>query len=482
MLNTRRILRRNHSADIMTVVTRFAPSPTGFLHIGGARTALFNWLYARHTGGQFLLRVEDTDRKRSTDEAKAAIIDGLEWLGIDWDGDIVYQSERATRHAEVAREMLAAGNAYHCYCTPEELTAMRETARADGRQPRYDGTWRDRDPADAPAGVDPVIRLKAPRDGETIVADAVQGDVRTENTQLDDMILLRADGTPTYMLGVVVDDHDMGITHIIRGDDHLTNAARQTQIYRAMGWQAPVFAHIPLIHGPDGAKLSKRHGALGIEAYRDMGYLPEAICNYLLRLGWSHGDEEIISSAQAVEWFDVKDVNKGAARFDFAKLGNLNAHYIKAADAGRLIGLIAPLLEARIGAPLGSDAASRLRAGLDGLRGRAKTLTELVENALFYVEARPLALDDKAAALLDGEAKSLLAALKAELDGQTIWDEASLETAVKSFAETKAVKLGMIAQPLRAALTGRTMSPGIFEVMAALGRDEALGRLQDAAG
>lgn len=464
----------------MTVVTRFAPSPTGFLHIGGARTALFNWLYARHTGGTFLLRIEDTDRKRSTEEAKAAIIDGLEWLGIDWDGDIVYQSERADRHAEVAREMLARGKAYHCYCTPEELDAMREAAKAEGRHFRYDGTWRDRDPAEAPAGVDPVVRLKAPREGETTVADAVQGDVRTENTQLDDMILLRGDGTPTYMLSVVVDDHDMGITHIIRGDDHLTNAARQTQIYRAMGWDVPVFAHIPLIHGPDGAKLSKRHGALGVDAYRDMGYLPEAIRNYLLRLGWSHGDEEIISTEQAIEWFDIKDVNKGAARIDFAKLDSLNAHYIKTGDRDALAAMTIAGLETTLGRPLTDAARDRVTEGLDGLRERSKTIVELSENAMIYAKERPLVFDDKAAALLDEPARGILHGLTVMLGDVAEWTEDALETAVKAHAEDHGIKLGKIAQPLRAALTGQTTSPGIFEVLAVFGRDETLARLRDA--
>ncbi len=465
----------------MTVVTRFAPTPTRFLHIGGARTALFNWLYARHTGGQFLLRIEDTDRKRSTEEAKAAIIDGLEWLGIDWDGDIVYQSERADRHAEVAHAMLEAGNAYHCWCTPEVLQTMRETAKADGRQPRYDGTWRDRDPSEAPDGVDPVVRLRAPREGETVIDDAVQGKVVTANTQLDDMILLRADGTPTYMLSVVVDDHDMGITHIIRGDDHLTNAARQAQIYRAMGWDVPTFAHIPLIHGADGAKLSKRHGALGVDAYRDMGYLPEAIRNYLLRLGWSHGDDEIISTEQAIEWFDLGDVNKGAARFDFAKLDNLNAQYIKTAEAGRLLGLIAPLIEADTGVTPSAAARKRLAAGLDGLRSRSKTILELAENAKIYSSDRPLEFEEKAAVLLDPDARGRLAALRTALEDHDDWTEEALETAVKGHAETQDLKLGLIAQPLRAVLTGRTASPGIFEVMAVLGKDETLGRLADAA-
>src|SRR5690349_956381 len=344
----------------MSVVVRFAPSPTGFLHIGGARTALFNWLFARHNGGTYKLRIEDTDRARSTPEAVAAILDGLSWLGLDWDGEVVYQSQRLDRHAEIARQLLAEGKAYRCYCTPEELEAMREKARAEGRPVRYDGTWRDRDPSEAPPGVKPAIRLKAPQEGETVIRDHVQGEVRVANAQLDDLIILRADGTPTYNLSVVVDDHDMGITHVIRGDDHLTNAFRQTQIYRALDWAVPEFAHVPLIHGPDGAKLSKRHGALGVDAYRDMGYLPEALRNYLLRLGWSHGDDEIIATRQAIEWFDLAAVGRAPARFDFAKLDNLNGHYIREAADERLVALVVPRLEQRLGLALGEAQRARL--------------------------------------------------------------------------------------------------------------------------
>jgi glutamyl-tRNA synthetase len=464
----------------MTVVTRFAPSPTGFLHIGGARTALFNWLYARHHGGAYRLRIEDTDRKRSTQEAVDAILDGLSWLGLDHDGEVVYQSTRAEAHAAAAYRLLEAGRAYRCYCTPEELTAMREAARAEGRTLLYDGRWRDRDPAEAPSGVDPVIRFRAPRDGQTAIEDRVQGTVTVANDQLDDMVLLRADGTPTYMLSVVVDDHDMGVTHAIRGDDHLTNAFRQTQLFLALGWEPPAYAHIPLLHGADGAKLSKRHGALGVDAYRDMGFLPEALLNYLLRLGWSHGDDEIISMAQAVEWFDLDAVGRGAARFDMDKLNALNAHYIREADNDRLATLMLPGLEAALGATLDEIATARLQAALDSLKPRARTIKELVENAMFYVSPRPIAMTGKAAGLLTPEAGALLARLRARLQATEPWDEAALEEAVRSLAEAEGVKLGQIAQPLRAALSGSTASPGIFEVAAILGREETLGRIDDA--
>ena len=463
----------------MTVVTRFAPSPTGFLHIGGARTALFNWLYARHHGGKYLLRVEDTDRKRSTQEAIDAILEGLEWLGLFPDEEPVFQSAQQQRHSKVVEALLESGKAYRCYCPPEELTEMREKARAEGRTVLYDGRWRDRDPSEAPDNIPPVIRLKAPRDGETIIQDAVQAEVRVANSQLDDMVLLRADGTPTYMLSVVVDDHDMGVTHVIRGDDHLTNAFRQTQIYRAMGWDAPIFGHIPLIHGADGAKLSKRHGALGVEAYRDMGYLPEALLNYLMRLGWSHGDEEIIPLEKAVEWFELEDVNRGASRFDFDKLGALNAHYIRECDDQRLLGLIQPGLEKGIDRPLSDDEKSRLFAGLPGLKPRSKTILDLVDNALFYVKSRPLKMDPKAAKILAPEARALMATLHEKLEKLSTWDEPSIEQALRDMVEENDLKLGQLAQPLRAALCGSTVSPGIFEVAAALGQNETLGRLDD---
>jgi len=464
----------------MSVIVRFAPSPTGFLHIGGARTALFNWLFARHHGGKSLLRIEDTDRERSTQLAVAAIIDGLDWLGLSWDDEIVYQSERAARHAEVARQLLAAGRAYYCYCTPAELEAMRERARAEKRSVRYDGTWRDRDPAEAPPGVPPVIRVKAAREGATTIHDLVQGEVTVSNTELDDLIILRADGTPTYNFSVVVDDHDMGITHVIRGDDHLNNAFRQKQIYDALGWPLPEFAHVPLIHGPDGAKLSKRHGAVGIEAYRELGYLPEALCNYLLRLGWSHGDDEIISTEEAIAWFDLDAVGRAPARFDFAKLGNLNGHYIRLAGDERLVALVAEGLEKEFARPLSDAERSRLFRAMPELKLRPKTLAELAANARFLVAPRPIRPEDKAAKLLTPEARQMLGELRARLE-RTEWLPERLEAEVRSFATERATKLGSVAQPLRAALTGSVASPGIFIVMEILGREESLGRISDTA-
>ncbi|HEX9809704.1 MAG TPA: glutamate--tRNA ligase [Alphaproteobacteria bacterium] len=467
-------------AEPAPVVTRFAPSPTGFLHIGGVRTALFNWLYARHHGGRYLLRIEDTDRARSTGAAIAAILDGLRWMGLEWDDDVVYQSRRAARHADAARVLLAEGRAYLCYATPEELAEMRERAKAEGRSMRYDGRWRDRDASEAPPGVKPVVRLQAPREGETVVEDHIQGQVRVANAELDDMVLLRSDGSPTYMLSVVVDDHDMGVSHVIRGDDHLTNTFRQVQIYEALGWRPPAFAHMPLIHGADGAKLSKRHGALGIEAYRDMGFLPEAMFNYLLRLGWSHGDDEIISREDAIRWFGLEAVGRAPARFDMARLTNLNAHYLRAADNGRLLDLIAPRIEAITGAPLDAGSRGRLLKGLDGLKPRAATLAELAEKAAFYVAPRPLAPNEKAARLLDGEGRARLRNLAAVLTGLEPWSADALEAAIRAYAEAEGRKLGEVAQPLRAALTGRTESPGLFEVMEVLGRDECLARIGDA--
>ncbi len=462
----------------MSVVTRFAPSPTGFLHIGGARTALFNWLFARHHGGRFLLRIEDTDRERSTQAAVDAIFDGLSWLGLTWDEEPVMQFSRAGRHAEVARQLLASGNAYYCYCSPEELTRMREEQKASGQPMRYDGRWRDRDPKDAPAGVAPVIRLKAPREGETVINDHVQGVVTFANAQLDDMILLRADGTPTYMLSVVVDDHDMGITHVIRGDDHLTNAARQTALYRACGWTVPEFAHIPLIHGPDGAKMSKRHGALGAEAYRDMGFLPAAMRNYLLRLGWGHGDDEIISTEQAIEWFDIDAVGKAPSRFDMTKLLNLNAHYLRTSSDAELFGLIRPLVEKTLGGALPSGAADRILRGMEGLKPRAKDLNELAAGAMVYAQARPLPFDDKAKAQL-ADGRDILTAAKPVLAAVGDWTHDALEAAVRDLAERTGLKLGKVAQPLRAAITGSTVSPPLFEVMDILGREECLARLDE---
>jgi glutamyl-tRNA synthetase len=467
-------------ADGPGIVCRFAPSPTGFLHIGGARTALFNWLYARHHGGKFRLRIEDTDRARSTPEAVEAILDGLSWLGLEWDDEVVYQFARAPRHAEVARQLLAEGKAYYCYCTPQELEEMRAKAKAEGRPTNYDRRWRDRDPKDAPPGAAPVIRIKAPLTGQTVIHDQVQGDVVIDNQQLDDMILLRADGTPVYMLSVAVDDHDMGITHVIRGDDHLNNAARQMMLIQAMGWPVPAYAHIPLIHGPDGAKLSKRHGALGVDAYRDMGYLPEALRNYLLRLGWSHGDEEIIPTGKAIEWFDLDAVGRSAARFDFAKLANLNGHYIRETPNDRLVDLILPRLEAAIGSGIDAAGRQRLIAGMDGLKPRAKTLVELAEIAAFYVRPRPLPIGEAAAKQLDTAARGRLLALRQSLTAVEDWNAATLEAVVRSAAETAGAKLGAYAQPLRAALTGSVTSPPIFEVMQALGKAESLARLADA--
>jgi glutamyl-tRNA synthetase len=466
----------------MSVVTRFAPSPTGFLHIGGARTALFNWLFARHHGGKFLLRIEDTDRARSTQGAIDAILDGMSWLDLTWDGDVVYQFSRAARHAEVAHKLVAEGKAYHCYTSPEELTEMREKARAEGRPMRYDGRWRDRDPKDAPPGVKPVVRLKSPTEGETVIADQVQGDVTVANAQLDDMVLLRSDGTPTYMLSVVVDDHDMGITHVIRGDDHLTNAFRQKQLYDAAGFAVPNFAHIPLIHGPDGAKLSKRHGALGVDAYRDMGYLPEALCNYLLRLGWGHGDDEIIAREQAIEWFDLGGVGRSASRFDFAKLANLNAHYLKQTGNDRLVGLTAPLIAKKLGRDLTEADRAMLGRAMDGLKERAKTLVELADAAVFLFLPRPLLLNDKATKVLSPEARARLAKLAGIFSSLPTWDVPAIEGAVRDFATAEGLKLGDAAQPIRAAVSGSNVSPPIFEILAILGRDESLGRIADAAG
>jgi len=468
----------------MTIVTRFAPSPTGFLHIGGARTALYNWLFARHhaeygSGGRFLLRIEDTDRKRSTDEAVAAIYDGLKWLGLDWDGDAVSQFSNAQRHAEIARQLLAEGKAYKCYCSPEELQDMRDAARQDGRSMRYDGRWRDRDPGDAPEGIDPVIRMKAPLEGETVIEDLVQGEVTVANDQLDDMILLRSDGTTTYMLAVVVDDHDMDVSHVIRGDDHLTNAFRQTQIYRLLGWDTPSFAHIPLIHGADGAKLSKRHGALGVDAYRDMGFLPEALCNYLLRLGWGHGDDEIISRDQAIEWFGLENVGRGAARFDADKLTNLNGHYIRQADDARLVELVVPILMNSLAGSLAEDGKKRLIKGMAGLKERANTLVELAENAEIYARARPFELDEKASSHVEGDGREHLQKLRSQLAGLSGWSAEELQESMRSYADGAGIKLGKAAQPLRAALSGRTISPSLFEVMEILGRDETHARIDD---
>ncbi len=456
------------------VVTRFAPSPTGFLHIGGARTALFNWLFARHHGGKYLLRIEDTDAKRSTQPAIDAILDGLRWLGIEGDGDPYFQSQFEARHAEVAHELIARGAAYRCYLTQEELAGRREAAQAERRPFRIDSEWRDRAPGAEQEGMASVVRIKAAKEGETTIDDLVQGQVKVANAELDDFVLLRSDGTPTYMLAVVVDDHDMGVTHVIRGDDHLNNAFRQLAIIRAMKWAEPRYAHIPLIHGSDGAKLSKRHGALGVDAYRDeMGILPEALSNYLLRLGWGHGDDEIITLAKAVEWFDLDHVGKSPSRFDFRKLENLNGHYMREADDVRLAELVAP--------QLGLDAAgvALVKRAMPELKARAHDLNQLAEGAAFLFAARPLAIDDKAAALLIDEARNHLLATHRALAAVPSWDHDSTDAAVREVAERLGLKLGKLAQPLRAALTGKTTSPGIFDVLALLGKDESLKRIAD---
>jgi glutamyl-tRNA synthetase len=472
--------RLSASIENRPVVTRFAPSPTGFLHIGGARTALFNWLFARHHGGKFLLRIEDTDRARSTEPAIAAILDGMSWLELDWDGETVYQFARAARHAEVAYELLAKGHAYRCFATAEELEEMRAAQRAAKQPLRYDGRWRDRDPSEAPAGAPFVIRLRAPREGETTIEDRVQGSVTVRNAELDDMILLRSDGSPTYMLAVVVDDQDMGVTHVIRGDDHLNNAFRQLALIRAMGWPEPIYAHVPLIHGADGAKLSKRHGALGVDAYRDeMGFLPEAVCNYLLRLGWGHGDAEIISREQAIEWFDLAGVGRSPSRFDFKKLENLNGHYLREADDQRLTDLMTCGVAASLGHDLSDSETALLLRSMPFLKVRAKNLKELIDSATFLFRTRPLPMDEQAASLLDERGKALLAESRDALAATGEWSAPMLEAAVRTVAEKAGIGLGKVAQPLRAALTGRTTSPGIFDVLALLGREESLGRLDD---
>ncbi len=458
------------SNKLTGVVTRFAPSPTGYLHIGGARTALFNWLFARHHGGKYLLRIEDTDKARSTQPAIEAILDGLSWLGIEGDGEPYFQSQFEQRHAAVAHQLIESGHAYRCYLTAEELAARREAAQAARKPFRIDSEWRDR--TDAPEGQPFVVRIKAPKDGETVIDDLVQGRVAVANAELDDFVLLRSDGSPTYMLAVVVDDHDMGVTHIIRGDDHLNNAFRQLSLIRAIGWDEPTYAHIPLIHGSDGAKLSKRHGALGVDAYRDeMGILPEALANYLLRLGWGHGDDEIIGLEQAIEWFDLDHVGKSPSRFDLKKLENLNAHYIREDDDIRLADLIAPKIA-------NADRTLLVRA-MPELKPRAHDLNQLADGAAFLFTTRPIEIDEKAGALLSQELRGHLALAHKALSGLSQWDHDSLDAAVREVAETSGLKLGKLAQPLRAALTGRTTSPGIFDVLLLLGKDESLARIAD---
>ncbi len=467
-----------------TVVTRFPPSPTGFLHIGGARTALFNWLYAKANGGKMVLRIEDTDRERSTQAAVDAILDGMRWLELDWQGEPVSQASRIERHVEVANQLLVEGKAYRCYCSPEELQAMRDKAKAEGQPIRYDGTWRDRPDSDAPTDIKPVIRFKAPREGQTVVDDQVQGPVTVANKELDDLILLRSDGSPTYNLSVVVDDHDMGITHILRGVDHLTNAARQSQIYQALGWDVPVMAHVPLIHGPDGAKLSKRHGALGVDAYRAMGYLPAAMRNYLVRLGWSHGDDEIFSTEQAIEWFGFGAIGKSPARFDFAKLENLNGHYIRHMAIDDLFEQFIKALPYLPEGPAFQDALTSTKKeqmiiALPALRERAKTLIDLMNGAAFIVADRPLSVNDKAKGVLDGGGRDTLAKLLPTLEAVDHWQFDNLKDAVGQFAEQNDLKLGKIAPPLRAALTGSNVSPGIFDVLNVLGQQESVARIRD---
>jgi glutamyl-tRNA synthetase len=465
--------------DLAAPVTRFAPSPTGYLHLGGARTALFNWLFARHHGGTFLLRIEDTDRARSTDAAIQAILDSLDWLGLTPDRPVVYQSQRADRHVRVAEALLAAGRAYRCYATAEELEEMRARARAEGRPPHYDRRWRDR--TDWPQDRPYAVRLKAPTEGEETIPDRVQGPVTVANAELDDFILLRSDGTPTYMLSVVVDDHDMGVTHVIRGDDHLSNTHRQLALIRALEWPEPVYAHVPMIHGPDGAKLSKRHGAVGVEAYRDtLGILPEALENYLLRLGWGHGNVELIDRAGAIPLFDLDGVGRSPSRFDLAKLESVNAHYLKLADDARLVALTLPLVEARLGRPLPADASDLLLRSMGELKARARNLNNLADSAGYLFAKRPISMDAGAAKLLDSEGRQLLGRLRARLADARPWARDSLEAAARTEAEASGVGLGKVAGPVRAALTGASSSPSVFGILEVLGREESLGRIDDA--
>ncbi len=459
------------------VVTRFAPSPTGYLHIGGARTALFNWLYARGRGGKFLLRIEDTDRARSTPEATEAILKGLTWLGLDWDGEPISQFERADRHAEVAHQMLAEGNAYKCFSTQDEITEFREAARAEGKSTLFHSPWRDADAASHP-DLPYVVRLRAPRDGQTVIKDQVQGDVTWSNDQLDDMVLLRSDGTPTYMLAVVVDDHDMGVTHVIRGDDHLANAARQMQIYHAMNWDVPVWAHIPLIHGPDGKKLSKRHGALGVEEYQAMGYAAAGMRNYLARLGWSHGDDEFFTDAQAKEWFGFDGIGKSPARLDFKKLENICGQHIASANDDELLSEIVAYQSAIGAQPLSEEKKSALNAALPLVKSGSKTFGQLLEKSHFVLGERPFTPDEKAAKNLDNVSRGILTELTPHLQNAS-WSRDALEAAVSAFAEANDLKLGKLAQPLRAALAGRTATPSVFDMMIVIGREETLARLAD---
>lgn len=462
----------------MSVVTRFPPSPTGFMHIGTARTALFNWLYARKHGGKMLFRIEDTDRARHNEEAVDALIKAMEWLELDWDGDIISQYQQRDRHADVARQLVDNGKAYYCYASPEELDAMRESAKAEGRTTFYNRKWRDKGADEAPDGIDPVVRIKAPLEGEVTLNDQIQGDVTLQNKQLDDFIILRSDGSPTYMLSVVVDDHDMGVTHVIRGDDHLNNTFRQNIIYDAMGWDQPIYAHLPLILGPDGAKMSKRHGAAAVEEYRDMGYLPEAVKNYLLRLGWSHGDDEIIPMDKALEWFDLKGCNKAAARFDFDKLENLNAHYIKQTPDQALLNLCKPLYEKINGSPLSPQAETWILAAMEELKNRAKTLHQIVDESLFFT-VDTVAPNDEAGEILKGEeAQQVLKDLPDVLSAVETWTSEEIMTACKTYAKgALGGKLGKVGMPLRAKITGRKDSPGIFKLCEILGKEETLHRI-----
>ena len=457
------------------VITRFAPSPTGFLHIGGARTALFNYLFAKHHGGKFLLRIEDTDRVRSTDAATAAILDGLKWLGIDWDDEPVHQFSRSDIHASAARKLVEMGKAYYCFLTPEELEAEREEAIHEGRHYIVKSKWRDADPKDHPKDKPAAIRLKAPLTGETVIRDLVQGDVVVANDHLDDMILLRGDGTPTYMLAVVVDDHDMGVTHIIRGDDHLTNAARQIILYEALGWDVPKMAHIPLIHGPDGAKLSKRHGAVGVDWYRDEGYLPEALCNYLVRLGWSHGNDEIISREHAIEWFDVKNIGKSPSRLDWDKMRNVNMYYIKAADNERLMAFVLKDLSQEMEVSNASKAA--IAKAMDGLKNRCHLLNEMSKLAKLYVVEYMPDIEPDAAEVLQHTDKALIADAVGVVQGLTAFDHDSISAALKGLAEAKGIKVGELMKPLRCLLTGMVNAPSVFEMIEIVGKDAALRRL-----
>ncbi|MFC3070016.1 glutamate--tRNA ligase [Phenylobacterium soli] len=464
------------NSDSRPVVTRIAPSPTGMMHIGTARTALFNWLYARHTGGKFLLRIEDTDRERSTAEAVQVIFDGLKWLGLEADEEPVFQFARADRHRAAVDALLARDAAYKDFMTPEELEAEREAARAEGRVVR--SPWRDRSPNDAPDRPF-VVRLKAPQEGETIVDDQVKGQVRFENRNLDDLILLRTDGTPTYNLAVVVDDHEMGVTHVIRGDDHLNNAARQTLIYQGLGWDVPVWAHLPLIHGPDGTKLSKRHGAQAVSEFADMGYLPEAMRNYLAKLGWGHGDDEIFADAQAISWFDIKDVVSAPARLDWDKLNHLNNHYIREAEPGRLTGLVSHILQSREW-KLRSTDPDLLQRTIPLVRDGAKTLLELADALVFVLKQRPLEIPEKGLAMLTDEVRARLARLREDLAGATEWEVSALESRIRGFAEREGVGIGKFGPALRMVMAGGSPAPDLASTLVSLGKDESLGRLDDA--